>query len=86
MLGQRRRRRRRDRRARDQRPHQRVDGAEHGAVRHVDRQPGGRPAGAARDELAEQLDVVVIGPEDPLVERLLGRPDRGRRSARERPV
>ena len=43
-----------------------------------EREPGGVPAVAARDRLAEQLDVVVAAAEDELVERLLERPH-GRR-------
>ena len=39
--------------------------------------PTSGQAGAARDELAEQLGVVVVDAEDALVERLLGGPDAG---------
>src|SRR5215217_6409000 len=66
-----------DGRARHERPRERVQRAEHRAVRHVKPEPGGRPARAARDELAEQLDVVVARAEHALVERLLGGPGRG---------
>jgi hypothetical protein len=37
-------------------------------------EPDRQPGGAAREELAEQLDVVVLDAEDALVERLLGGP------------
>jgi hypothetical protein len=44
----------------------------------MERKPRQRPLVAPRDELAEQLDVVVRALEGTLVERLLGRPhDRG---------
>jgi hypothetical protein len=67
------------RRPGDERLGLRVDRPEQRAVRHVQRQADRRPLAPARDELAEQLDVVVAGTEDPLVERLLRRPyGRGR--------
>ena len=40
---------------------------------------GRPPASPPRDRLAEQRDVRVVAAEDPPVERLLGRPDEGRR-------
>src|SRR5207249_1743664 len=64
------------RRPRQERLGERVPGAEERAVLDVERDPDGLPFGAARDELPEQRDVVVVAVEEPLVERLLGRPDR----------
>lgn len=52
-----------------------VDGPEQDPVLHVEREAGGIPAVAARDRLAEQLDVIEAAPEGELVERLLDRPD-----------
>ena len=49
-------------------------GAEHGAVRNVDRESGDRGGGPAGDEPSEQLHVVVARAEHALVERLLGGP------------
>jgi hypothetical protein len=69
-------------RAGEERAQQRVHGAERRAVGHVHGQARGLPAGVAREQLAEQLHVVVVGAKNPLVERLLGRPHRGRRGAR----
>ena len=74
------------RRAGHERPRERVDGAEHRPVRHVQRQPGRGPRRPARHELAEQLHVVVARAEHPLVERLLGGPCRRGRRASQRPV
>jgi hypothetical protein len=64
------------RRAGHQRARQRVDRAEHRPVRDVKPESGGGPGGAARDELSEQLHVVVAGAEHPLVDRLLCGPRR----------
>ena len=61
----------------------RVDRAERRAVDDVQREPDREPGRLARDELAEQLDVVVLDAEDLLVERLLGGPHRGAGRARE---
>src|ERR671915_4530 len=81
VLGEPRRRARHHGRHRHQRPHQRVGRAEDRAVRKMHCKARGLPPGPARDELAEYLHVVIAGPEDALVERLLGRPDgRGGRS------
>ena len=54
---------------------ERIRRAEGRAVRNMDCKPDGRPLVAAGDGLAEQLDVRVVDVENPLVERLLGRPD-----------
>ena len=62
-------------RARHQRAHERVPGAERGAVHQVNGHAHARPAATAGGELAEQLHVVVARAEDPLVKRLLGGPD-----------
>ena len=70
-------------RPRHERARQRVGGAEHRSVRDVEPEPRRGPRGPARDELAEQLHVVVARAEDPLVERLLGGPDRRGRRARQ---
>jgi hypothetical protein len=59
VLGHRRRDPCRQRRPGHQRARQRVDRAEQRAVGHVEPQAGRRPGGAAGDELAEQLHVVV---------------------------
>ena len=51
------------------------------AVRRMQRQPGRRPPARSRYELAEQGDVRVVEPEQPLVERFDRRPrDRGARA------
>ncbi len=49
--------------------------AERRAVDRVDSQSRGAPPPAARHRLAEHRDVRVVAAEDPLVERLLRRPD-----------
>ena len=74
------------RRTRRQRAHERVSGAEGGPVGQVDRYAHARPAATAGGELSEQLHVVMAGAEDPLVQRLLGRPDGRRGGARHGPV
>jgi hypothetical protein len=60
-----------------------VERAERRAVEDVHGHPDREPGRLARDELAEQLDVVVVDAEDALVERLLRRPHRDARHARE---
>ncbi len=47
------------------------------AVPDVHRKPERAPAAAPRDGLAEHGDVRVVAAKQPLVERLLQRPDRG---------
>src|SRR5206468_5869600 len=47
----------------------------HGAVLEMDRQSDRPPGPAAGERLAEQLDIVVLDTEDPLVERHLSCPD-----------
>src|SRR5919204_2849270 len=58
------------------------DGVEHEpedrAVRGVEPVPGGLPATARGDELAEQRDVAVVGAEEPRVQRLEESPQRRR--------
>jgi hypothetical protein len=60
------------------RPEPRVGGAEERAVLHVKRQADGSPGSAPRHELAEDLDVVVFGVEEPFVQGLLERHQRRR--------
>src|SRR5438105_4058348 len=50
---------------------------EEGAVHGVEREAGGAPAAASRDELAEQCDVAIVRSEEPFVERLEQAPDGG---------
>jgi hypothetical protein len=63
--------------ARDRTARQRIRRAEEGSVADVKREPGYRPPPATGDELAEQLDVIVVRAEDALVDRLLSRPGGG---------
>jgi alkanesulfonate monooxygenase SsuD/methylene tetrahydromethanopterin reductase-like flavin-dependent oxidoreductase (luciferase family) len=53
------------------------DEPEHRAVRDVHGQADSPPTRPAREELAEHRDVRVVMPDDPFVQRLLQRPDRG---------
>src|SRR5215218_3503801 len=53
----------------------RVRGAHQRAVAEMDHRPDDGPPGPAGEDLAEQLAVVVVDPEDRLVERLLREPD-----------
>ena len=84
-LGQRDERSAGGRRQRHERGDVGVDGAEHGAVAEVPRERRPGTSLAARDRLAEQLDVVVARSRTAqLVERLLERPQRPPRSRRRR--
>ncbi len=62
----------------------RVGSAEQRAVGEMQPDAGRLPSARAHDEPAEQLRVVIGDAEDAPVERLLRRPDGGRRGARER--
>src|SRR5207248_8688688 len=72
-----------DRRPRQGRPEPRVCGAQDRAVLHVEREADGSPVVAARHELAQDLDVVVLGVEEAFVERLLERHHHRRDRARD---
>ena len=71
-----------DCRARQGRLDPRVCGAQDRAVLHVEYEAHGLPVLAARHELAQDLDVVVLGVEEALVERLLERHHHRRDRAR----
>ncbi len=58
------------------------DEPEDRAVGDMDGEAQPPPVGAAREELAEERDVRVVVPDDPLVNRLLQRPDGGRDGSR----
>ena len=60
-----------DRRPRQGRLEPRVCGAEDRAVLHMEHEADGSPVVAARHELAQDLDIVVLGVEQAFVERLL---------------
>ena len=60
-----------------------VEEPERDAVRDVEREPRRPPARPAGHGLAEDRDVRVVATEDPLVERLLQRPDGGCRGPRD---
>jgi hypothetical protein len=74
-----------DRRPRQGRLEPRVCRAQKRAVLHVEREADGLPVVAARHELAQDLDVVVLGVEKAFVERLLERHHYRRDRARDPP-